>query len=137
MVKLKEIKSEDLWFTDEIEDDRTNTFLSLDDYDWMSYRLKTVFKTKDQGKIEVEFEYCGMVSSYMNIKHTLDDKCMEYSYEYDTDIFQKHLTIFLQNHIKSWNSKYAFNGEAEVIDFFNEVINEGFVREDTYRERHI
>ncbi|WP_286077374.1 hypothetical protein [Thomasclavelia cocleata] len=134
MNELKEIRAEDLLFTNEIEDDRTNTYLSLDDYDWMSYKLRTRFKTKEQGILDVEFEYFGLVSSQMTVKQTLDDEIIEYTYEYNTDIFQKHITIFLQNHIKAWDSTYAFNGEDEVINFFNEVLHEGFSREDFYRE---
>ena len=42
-----------------------------------------------------------------------------------TDIFEKHIITFLQNHIRSWDSTYAFNGEDEVIDFFNDAIENG------------
>jgi hypothetical protein len=30
--------------------------------------------------------------------------------------------MFLNNHIAAWDSKYAFNGEKEVLAFYNEVI---------------
>ena len=38
-MNLKEIKSEDLIFSNDIEDDRTNTYLNLYDYDWMDYNV--------------------------------------------------------------------------------------------------
>ena len=40
-------------------------------------------------------------------------------------IYRKYLIRFLEKHIKFWDEKYAFNGEEEVIDFFNEVIEKG------------
>lgn len=126
-MSLNKIRSEDLIFTNEIEDDRTNTYLTLDDYDWMHYRLCTRFKTEEMGVLDVEFEYLGIVSSRMNIKQTLNGEIHEITYEYPTDIFSKNLIRFLEKHIRFWNEKYAFNGEEEVIDFFNEVIEKGTV----------
>jgi len=46
-MELGIIKAEDLEFTNAIEDDRTNTYLTLNDYDWMTYTLSTKFKTKN------------------------------------------------------------------------------------------
>lgn len=115
-MKLHKIKAEDLIFSGNIEDDRTNTLLELDDYDWMHYSLSTKFHTNDLGIINVEFEYlglgfCTMTVTDINTKEKL-------VYQYLCDIFQTHITEFMQNHIKSWNSRYAFNGEDEVISFF-------------------
>lgn len=121
------IKSEDLIFANEIEDDRTNTYLTLNDYDWMDYRLHTIFKTKEMGILDVEFKYFGMSTSIMNVKQTLNNEVYEMTYEYSTDIFSKNLIRFLEKHIKFWNEEYAFNGEEEVIDFFNEVLEKGIV----------
>lgn len=53
-MNLKKIRSEDLIFSNEIEDDRTNTYLTLNDYDWMNYNLSTRFKTEER---EVEVRY--------------------------------------------------------------------------------
>ena len=52
-MNLKKIRSEDLIFSNEIEDDRTNTYLTLNDYDWMNYNLSTRFRTEDMGVLEV------------------------------------------------------------------------------------
>ena len=116
-MNLKKIRSEDLIFSNEIEDDRTNTYLTLNDYDWMNYNLSTRFKTEEMGVLEVEFEFFGFSTSQMNVKQTLNGKVYEITYEYPTDIFSKNLIKFLEKHISYWNEKYAFNGEEEVIDF--------------------
>ena len=128
-MNLKKIRSEDLIFSNEIEDDRTNTYLTLNDYDWMNYNLSTRFKTEEMGVLEVEFEYFGIVTSQMNVKQILNGKAYEITYEYPTDVFSKNLIKFLEKHIRHWNKKYAFNGEEEVIDFFNEVLDKGTVKD--------
>ena len=126
-MNLKKINSEELIFSNEIEDDRTNTFLHLYDYDWMDYHLKTRFKTKEMGVLEVTFEYYGFINSRMQIRQDLNNKIEEITYEYPTEIFQKYIIKFLEKHIKAWDDKYAFNGEEEVIEFFNDVIENGTV----------
>ena len=126
-MNLKKIKSEDLIFTNNIEDDRTNTYLNLYDYDWMDYSLTTRFKTEDMGALNVKFNYFGMVSSTMEVEQTLNGTNEKIVYEYPTDIFQKHIIKFLEKHIHFWDEKYAFNGEEEVIEFFNDVLENGRV----------
>jgi hypothetical protein len=64
-MELGIIKSEDLEFSNAIEDDRTNTYLTLHDYDWMNYSLSTKFKTKLYGILEVTFDYFGATFSTM------------------------------------------------------------------------
>lgn len=125
---LKKIKSEDLIFSLNIDDSGTNTFLSLDDYDWMNYRLKTRFRTSEMGILDVEFRYFGETTSRMTVKQTLNGEISEITYEYPTDIFSKNLIKFLEKHIKSWNDTYAFYGEEEVIAFFNEILEKGKIK---------
>ena len=127
---LEKIKSEDLLFTNEIEDDRTNTYLNLADYDWMNYTLTTRFKTEKMGLLNVKFEYFGMTTSAMEVEQTLNDVTEKVTYEYPTEIFKRHNVKFLEKHISFWDSKYAFNGEEEVVEFFNEVLNKGAIIED-------
>lgn len=122
---LQPIKAEELLFTNEIEDDRTNTYVHLLDYDWMQYTLETRFRTEAQGILEVSFEYFGVVTSSMTVKQTKDDKVTVYEFSYPTSLFQKHITAYLTAHIAAWNGTYAFNGEDYVIPFFNEVLNAG------------
>ncbi|MFR4368956.1 MAG: hypothetical protein ACLT4F_09265 [Clostridia bacterium] len=126
---LHKIKSEDLIFSDDIEDDRTNTYLTLNDYDWMNYKLSTRFRTKDMVLLNIEFEYFGAITCFMNVTQQIDTKVKEFRYEYSVDIFKKHFIDFLKKHIASWDSQYAFNGEEEVIDFYNDVLEHGTVSE--------
>ena len=128
-MNLKKINSEDLLFTNEIEDDRINTYLQLNDYDWMDYNLTTRFKTEKMGVVDVKFQYFGMTTSAMEVTQTLNDMTEKVIYEYPTEIFKKYIVKFLEKHISFWDSKYAFNGEKEVIEFFNEVLDKGTVRE--------
>ena len=124
-MKLKKINSEDLIFSYEIEDDRTNTYLNLHDYDWMDYSLSTRFKTEDMGVLNVKFNYFGINISTMEVEQTLNGVIEKVTYEYSTNIFKKYIIRFLKKHISFWDSKYAFNGEEDVIDFFNEVLENG------------
>lgn len=121
---LKEIKREDLIFSD--DECRTSTQLVLDDYDWMNYVLTTKFRTKEQGILNVKFNYFGFLNSTMEVEQILNEKTETVTYVYSTDIFQKYIMKFMEKHISSWSdNKYAFNGEEEVIAFFNEVLEKG------------
>lgn len=124
-MKLQKINISDLIFSGSIEDDRTNTYLSLNDYDWMHYSLKTRFVTKEMGVLYVEFEYFGMTTSTMTVEQIIDEKKEIASYEYSSDIFKKYIIKFLEKHISQWDDKYAFNGEEEVVAFFNDVVENG------------
>lgn len=122
---LDKIKPGDLIFTNSLEDDRTNTYLTLNDYDWMSYTLKTRFMTDKLGDVRVEFNYFGLTTSTMEVIRAKGKSGEKYKYSYPTELFQKHITTFLTKHIGSWDSKYSFNGENEVIEFFNDVLELG------------
>lgn len=124
-MNLSKLKSEDLIFNYEIEDDRTNTYLNLDDYDWMDYNLRTRFRTEELGVLNVKFNYSGMTTSTMEVEQILNNTTKKIIYEYSTDIFTKHIIKYLEKHIRSWDDKYAFNGEEEVIEFFNDVLDNG------------
>ncbi len=52
-LQLKKIKEEDLILNDEEPD----TVLTLCDYSWMDYSLKAVLTTKNQGKLDILFNY--------------------------------------------------------------------------------
>ena len=127
-MNLSKIKSEDLLFSYEIEDDRTNTYLQLNDYDWMDYNLTTRFKTEKFGVLDVKFQYFGMTTSIMEVIQILNDTTENVVYEYPTEIFKRHIIKFLEKHISFWDSRYAFNGEEEVINFFNDVLDNGQIK---------
>lgn len=131
---LRKIKLEELLFTGDIEDDRTNTYLTLADYDWMNYTLKTRFTTKELGILNIEFEYFGLTTSEMEVEQILGEKTIVYTFEFDSDIFIKHLKNYLGGHLSQWNSEYAFNGEEIVVSFYNEVIEKGDVTGKIFSE---
>lgn len=126
-MNLVEIKPEDLIFTNKCFEDRINTELRLRDNSWMDYQLTTAFNTKNQGKLDVVFEYYGTVDSQMEVEQKLIGKTVKIIYEYPSDIFEKHITKFMTKHLAAWKDTYAFNGEDLVINFFNEVIENGHV----------
>jgi hypothetical protein len=121
-MELGIIKAEDLEFSGAIEDDRTNAYVILNDYDWMNYTLSTKFKTKKYGILQVTFNYFGANFSTMDVIQTKNDKLKEYHFSYSTDIFKKYIIIFLSHHIAAWDLNYAFNGEDDVLAFYNDVI---------------
>lgn len=122
---LKAIREEDLIFNHNAMDDETNTLLTLNDYDWMTYSLATKFTTKEMGKLDVTFRYYGFLESEMLVKQDLNGQVQKITYAYPTDVFKKYIVRFLQKHIAQWDSEYAFDGEEIVIDFFNEVVECG------------
>lgn len=130
-MNLVEIKPEDLIFTHKCFEDRINTELRLRDNSWMDYQLITAFNTKNQGRLEVMFEYYGTVDSHMEVKCDVNGNTVKITYEYSTDIFEEHITRFMMKHLAAWKETYAFNGEKLVLDFFNDVIEKGHVWERT------
>lgn len=128
-MNLMKIRNEDLIFENKCFVDRINTELRLRDNSWMDYQLITAFNTKNQGRLEVMFEYYGTVDSCMEVKRGVNGKTEKITYEYSTDIFEEHIIKFMTKHLAIWKEKYAFNGEELVLDFFNDVIEKGHVWE--------
>lgn len=123
---LKNIEKADLIPCNPEEDGATH--LTLDDYDWMNYTLTTIFNTSNQGKLAVVFEYYGCVDSSMTVTQVLDGHpkiTKEYQYRFSSKVFEQHLVQFMQAHVESWKSQYAFCGEDIVLQFYNDVLNQG------------
>lgn len=121
-MSLKCIKEEELIFTDNLEDDRINTYLSLNDYDWMEYTLKSKFRTEVDGTLYVTFVYNGFMTSTMFVRQMKDDQEINYKFDFDTQLFKEYIVKFLQSHIESWDSSYAFYGGEIVLEFYNKVL---------------
>lgn len=132
-MELKKITTDQLVFTGEIigditdciVDDRVPTWLHLADYDWMTYVLETRFTTQELGTLEVIFKYMGEQTSFMNVKQLINDVEQNYEYEFATELFEKHIVIFLAKHLRRWKAYDSFNGEKEVLAFYNDVIEYG------------
>ena len=98
--------------------DLVATTVELDDYDWMSYKLKAWLPTKAYGDIVIDFVYNGTSPCTMII----EKKKKKYRFYFAIELFQEHIIKFLQKHIKHWDSKYAFSGTEEAVNFYNAVI---------------
>lgn len=109
----------------DVVDGKLDIHLRLDDCDWLNYKLKTMFTTKDQGILNIEFEYCGANESVMRVGQLKDDKKYGYLYSFRTNIFLDFLKLFLERHIESLYSEHWFNGEDLVLALFNMVLEEG------------
>ena len=119
------IQNKDLIFDNGGIDDQVNTELQLLDYDWMTYRLKTMFPTKSQGKLNVCFEYIGIKDAFMKVEQELDGMTEKIEYEYDSAIFKKYIMKFMTQHLSQWKNQDVFYGGDLVVDFFNDVIEYG------------
>ena len=124
---LKKLKVEDLLY--DANTDIMETYLKLNDYDWMHYQLTGKFRTEEMGALEVKFEFIGAEACNMTIIQTFKEKSRKVIYEFSTNIYKKHLIAFMQKHIASWDDEYAFSGEEEIVSFFNEVLEAGTIRE--------
>ena len=124
-MKLTKIDKKELLFSEEIENSQTNTYMTVNDYDWMTYSIKTSFLTKKLGRLNIEFQYSGYTTSHMKVDIVSKNKIETIYYRYPTDIFKKYIIRFMKEHIAAWEDQYAFNGEDIVLDFYNEVIEKG------------
>ena len=132
------IKSEDLIFSDNLEDDRVCTDLKLSDYDWAKYDLSTRFYTKENGILRIQWNHFLMTTSAMMVTQLKDNKLTYYYIEFNSDIFGKYLKEYMLEHMKQWEpDTYAFNGEDVVIKLFNECIEKGNLCGKAYSKENI
>lgn len=117
--------------------DPYETKLMLDDYDWMNYKLTAHLPTKEYGKMRVRFEYSGMGKCTMQVSGSKGYKkdndvfknyvhyiCYKRAYEFDSELFQKHIIKFMEAHIRNWGEEYAFRGTKEAVEFYNAVLTD-------------
>jgi len=90
--------------------------LVIEGHDRMTYTLSSCLPTKAFGNLTVKFIY--MESAYMQVK----TEWKTFVYEFNKDIFMKHITIYIKKHIHHWREKYAFGGLEEVVNFYNAVL---------------
>jgi len=132
------IKSEDLIFSDNLEDDRVCTDLKLSDYDWAKYDLSTRFYTKENGVLRIQWNHFLMTTAAMMVTQLKDNKLTYYYIEFNSDIFGKYLKEYMLEHMKQWEpDTYAFNGEDVVIKLFNECIEKGNLCGKAYSKENI
>jgi len=131
MMALKKLQREDIEFTDAIDKDRICTYVQLNDYSWMYYRIMSILYTKKYGKLELKFSYTGFQKSEMSVIQSFGEGLSRennvvYNYVFNSDIFEKYVKRYLEEQLKAWDSEFAFNGGDIVLDFYNEVIENHF-----------
>ena len=96
--------------------------LLLYDYGWMHYKLVSFLPTRKYGDLELCFSYLGLSTSGLYVKQMMGNKVRSHRITFDTDIYEKYITMYMEKHIKQWKSEYAFFGGEIVIDFYNYVL---------------
>ncbi len=128
---LNKVNPEELIFPLDSDMDTVCTDILLSDYDWMQYIVSTKLTTEATGELKIVWKYCGMTSSNVYIIQVKDKTMKYYVGTIDTNLFEKHLVKLMTKHIKQWKEPYAFSGEKEIIDFFNETIERGTFKESS------
>ena len=102
--------------------DRVFTHLILMDYDWMHYRIQAEIPIEDNHVMVIEFLYFGLTTSLMKV--AIDDLKTTVEYEFDSNIFMKHLKKYLEKQIEynCDNKGKVFYAEELIIYFYNEVM---------------
>lgn len=103
--------------------DRIFSTLTLDDYDWMQYKLEAWLPTKEQGLLHVEFQYFGAAECVMYARK-MDGGAvrLDHEYHFPCDVFKQHITAYMKKHILQWDRNCVFYGGELVVRFFNDVL---------------
>ena len=104
-------------------DDRLITKVTLDDYDWMKYMFETWFPTKEQGFLYIKITYSGFIQSDMEVEQTINGKKYNHTIRFDTELFKNFIKDFLTKHVAQWDNSYAFSGEKEAVEFYNQILD--------------
>ena len=100
--------------------------VTLDDYDWMHYTAEFVFRTERCGKMNIRFEYTGFKDCLM----TVTNNGISTVYKFDHKLFEKWIVKYLTKHMEQWEGVKAFRGEDLMLEFYNDVIEQGVLEEN-------
>ena len=103
-------------------DESVTSDLLLYDYGWMHYKLISFLPTRKYGDLELCFSYFGSTTSGLYVKQTMGNKVRSHRITFDTDIFEKYITMYMEKHIAQWKNVYAFFGGEIVVEFYNYVL---------------
>lgn len=103
-------------------DDRLIIKLTLEDYDWMKYTVDTYFPTIDQGMLSIHISFFGCIYCEMEVKQRLNNSLYRHVITFSTELFAEFMKTYLSKHIQAWDEKYAFCGDKEIIEFYNNII---------------
>ena len=104
--------------------DISNIKLVLNDYDWCQYTLFAEMTTKEYGELKIRFEYCGAVSSDMEV----ETEKRIHSFQFDTDLFEEYIIRILRKNMRDLCEEYIFDGTEDVVDFYNAVLTSAKTR---------
>jgi hypothetical protein len=101
------------------------THMDLKDYDWMDYTFNASLPF-DNEIVCFSVNYFGTYTDVVKIK--IVDYKGNITYECEHTIpctlFKNFRKIYLEQHIASLHSEYAFCGDEITIDFYNEITKE-------------
>lgn len=120
--KIRKLTKKDI---DHSRVDAISVDLSLSDYDWLDYKLDARLFLKKYGLLRIVFSYSGTALSSMLVEQYNDGfkKMVPVDYfEFSSEIFLKHLSIYLTEHNKTLNQEQAFVPDEYVFNFYNEII---------------
>ena len=117
---LRLLSDDDMDYTGEM--DRIFTKLVLDDYDWVNYRLEAIFPIKDEPILRVEFGYCGSLFCTLNLTTFYDSDEQDTEIRFNSGIFEKYLSEYMEAHLLSRDNPGAFYGGDIILKFWNEVL---------------
>ena len=104
------------------EMDRIFTKLTLDDYDWVNYRLEAVFPIKNEPTLYVKFEYNGSVFCTLTLTTFFDSDDQDTELRFNSGIFIKYMSEYLELHLLSEDNPGAFYGGDIALKLWNEVL---------------
>ena len=87
------------------------TTVELDDYDWMSYKLKAWLPTKAYGDIVIDFVYNGTSPCTMII----ETKKKKYRFYFAIELFQEHIINYTRRSIETDGSQEAKGYATRII----------------------
>lgn len=128
---LRKIQEQDLFFTDEIEDDRINSTVKFADYDWMTYTYDTRFPTLSHGTLAIRFKCAGLTKSTMYVHQYLpkeltkekENYIIYHQYEFPTNIFESYMKKDILSRIDNMeHSTLAYYCGDLLMEWYNAII---------------
>ena len=117
---LRLLSDDDMDYTGDM--DRIFTKLTLDDYDWVNYRLEAVFPIRNEPTLYLKFEYYGSLFCALFLSTFYDNDGEDAELRFNSEIFERYLAEYLEEHLASRDNPGAFYGGDIALRFFNEVL---------------
>lgn len=101
------------------------TRMDLKDYNWMDYTFEASLPFDDR-IVGFSVNYFGTYIDVVKIKIAdyKGNTMYECEHKIPNTLFKNFRKTYLEQHIASLHSKYAFYGDEITINFYNEIIKE-------------